>query len=133
MEKQEQIDIFLRSEAFGVVGASADPKKYGHKVLKAYIRKGLKAVPVNPKEKEIEEIPCVPSVLDLPPEVESISVITPPRITEEVVEMAARKNIRNIWMQPGSESEEAVAACRRSNINVIADGRCILVAFGDNR
>jgi len=44
--------------------------------------------------------------------------------------MAARKGIKNIWMQPGAESDAAVEACRKSGINVIADGSCILVVLG---
>lgn len=66
MGKQEQMDTFLTSKVFGAVGASADPRKYGNKVLKACKQKGLKAIPVNPKEKEIEGVVCVSSVLDLP-------------------------------------------------------------------
>jgi predicted CoA-binding protein len=72
----------------------------------------------------------VASVLDLPDEVRSISVITPPPVTERVVEEAIRKGIRNIWMQPGAESERAVAACAAAGINVIADGSCVLVVLG---
>jgi predicted CoA-binding protein len=72
----------------------------------------------------------VASVLDLPDDVQSISVITPPAVTERVVAEAIRKGIRHIWMQPGAESEAAVAACRQAGINVIADGSCVLVVLG---
>lgn len=130
MTVKEQIDLFLQSEAFGVVGASADRHKYGNKVLRVYQEKEMRAIPVNPKEMEIEGVACVASVMDLPDEVRSISVITPPAVTEQVVEMAARKGIKNVWMQPGAESDAAVEACRRSGINVIADGSCILVVLG---
>lgn len=130
MTIKEQIDMFMQSSAFGVVGASADRHKYGNKVLRVYQQKNLKVVPVNPKESEIEGITCVASVLDLPPDIKSISVITPPKVTEEVVDMAIRKGIANIWMQPGAESNAAVEQCRKNNINVIADGSCILVVLG---
>ena len=130
MGTREQIDVFFQSEAFGVVGASTDRHKYGNKVLRVYQQKGLRAIPVNPKEQEIEGEACVSSVTELPDEVKSISVITPPQVTEQVVELAAIKGIRNIWMQPGAESDAAVEACRRHGINVIADGTCILVVLG---
>jgi predicted CoA-binding protein len=130
MSTRGQIDEFLKSEAFGVVGASANREKYGNKVLRCYQQHGLEAIPVNPKEREIEGIDCVASVKELPDEVKSISVITPPYITEQVVETAAVKGIRNIWMQPGAESSKAVEFCRNSDINVIADGSCILVVLG---
>ena len=126
----KEIDEFLKAAAFGVVGASSDRSKYGNRVLRCYQEHGLKAVPVNPKEKEIEGAACVASVADLPADVASISVITPPQVTEQVVEQAAKKGIRNVWMQPGAESPRAVAFCREHGINVIADGSCILVVLG---
>ena len=126
----KDIDEFLKAAAFGVVGASADRGKFGNRVLRCYQMHGLKAVPVNPREEEIEGIPCVASVAHLPDDVTSISIITPPLMTERVVVEAAAKGIRNIWMQPGAESPQAVAFCREKGMNVIADGSCILVVLG---
>jgi predicted CoA-binding protein len=85
---------------------------------------------VNPQEPEVEGVPCVASVLDLPDDVKSISVITPPAVTESVVQDAIHKGIENVWMQPGAESEASVEACRKAGINVIADGSCLLVVLG---
>lgn len=130
MNAPERIDMFLDAKAYGVVGASANRDKYGNKVLRCYLQNGYRAIPVNPREKEIEGVPCVATVMDLPDDVESISIITPPRVTDEVVEMAIRKGIKHIWMQPGAESPVAVAKCQESGINVIADGSCLLVVLG---
>jgi predicted CoA-binding protein len=121
---------FLESPAYGVVGASPRRHKYGNKVLRCYQQAGRRAIPVNPRESEIEGVSCMASVLDLPEEVQSISVITPPAVTERVVEEAIRRGIRNVWMQPGAESDRAVAACETAGINVIADGSCLLVVLG---
>ena len=130
MVTKEQLDRFFTSEAYGVVGASANRHKYGNKVLRVYQQHGKRVIPVNPKETEIEGIACVSGVSDLPSEVKSISVITPPQVTEQVVDLAIAKGIENIWMQPGAESSVAVANCRKNGINVIADGSCILVVLG---
>ena len=46
------------------------------------------------------------------------------------VEANIEKGIRNIWMQPGAESPQAVQACEEAGINVIADGSCLLVVLG---
>lgn len=123
----EKIEIFLKSPAFGVVGASAKPEKYGNKVMRCYQQNHRTAIPVNPTTPEIEGVACVASVTDLPEEVASISVITPPNVTEQVVERAITKGIKNIWMQPGAQSDAAVAACKQAGINIIADGSCLLV------
>lgn len=130
MNDPEKIDRFFDSKVYGVVGASANREKYGNKVLRCFLQNGYRAIPVNPKEKEIEGVPCVASVLDLPDDVKSISLITPPHVTEEVVELAVDKGIENIWIQSGAESRKAIETCLRNNINVIAEGNCILVVLG---
>ncbi len=121
---------FLASPAFGVVGASSHRHKYGNKVLRCYQQNGRRAIPVNPHESEVEGVACVASVLDLPDDVKSISVITPPAVTERVVQQAIRKGIESVWMQPGAENDASVAACHNAGINVIADGSCVLVVLG---
>ena len=125
-----QIETFLAAQVFGVVGASSRREKYGNKMLRCFQQNRRKAIPVNPVEKTIEGEICVASVINLPVEAISISVITPPQITEKVVEQAIGKGIKNIWMQPGAESAAAVAACKEAGINVIADGSCLLVVLG---
>jgi predicted CoA-binding protein len=125
----DRIEKFLTSPAFGVVGASSNRDKYGNKVLRCYQMNDRTAIPVNQREKEIEGVPCVASVSDLPDSVKSISIITPPAVTEQVVTAAIARGIENIWMQPGAESVKAVEACRAHGINVIADGSCLLVVL----
>ena len=130
MTIQQQIETFLASPAFGVVGASTNPEKFGNKVLRCYLQNGRKVVPVNPGEPEIEGIPCAATISELPPDVLSISMITPPTVTAKLVPMAIEKGIRNIWIQPGAEHPDAVALCRQQGINIIADGSCLLVVLG---
>jgi predicted CoA-binding protein len=129
-DPNDAIERFLASPAYGVVGASPRRHKYGNKVLRCYQQNGRRAIPVNPREREVEGVACVASVLDLPDEVQSISIITPPSVTERVVEEAVRRGIRHVWMQPGAESPRAVATCEAAGVNVIADGSCVLVVLG---
>lgn len=127
MNIDQAIEQFLSSPAFGVAGASSNRQKYGNKVLRVYLQNHKKVYPINPNEKIIEGTDCVASVNELPDEVKSLSIITPPPITERIVEQAIAKGIKNIWMQPGAESPAAIANCIKNHINVIADGSCILV------
>ncbi len=130
MASQQQLQQFLSSPVIGVVGASNDRNKFGNKVLRCYQQHQRAVIPVHPAQTEVEGLSCVSSVAELPAEVTSISVITPPQVTEKVVQQAAEKGIRNIWMQPGAESEAAVSYCREQGLNVIADGTCVLVELG---
>ena len=130
MTIEKQIEQFLSSPVFGVVGASTNRGKYGNKVLRCYQQNKLQVIPVHPRETLVEGLDCVAAVADLPAEVQSISIITPPEITEKVVEQAAAHGIQNIWMQIGSESPAAVKYCEEQGLNVIADGSCVLVVLG---
>jgi predicted CoA-binding protein len=130
MTIQEQIDHFLSAEVFGVAGASTNQAKYGNKVLRCYLQHGHRAIPINPNETVIEGVQCAASISDLPAEAKSLSMITPPKVTEQLVPLAIAHGIENIWMQPGAENAAAVELCRQHNINVIADGSCVLVVLG---
>ena len=130
MTIEQQITQFLAAPAFGVVGASSNRDKYGNKVLRCYQQANRSVIPVHPREKQVEGVECVAAVAALPANVESISIITPPQVTEKIVEQAAAKGIKNIWMQPGAESPAAVRYCEEQGLNVIADGSCLLVVLG---
>ena len=126
----EQIAKFLSAPAFAVAGASTNRQKYGNMVVRCYQQHGKEVIPVHPLEKEIEGLACVASVTALPATVKSLSIITPPSVTEKIVAAAIAHGIENIWMQPGAESPAAVDLCRAHGVNVIADGSCILVVLG---
>ncbi len=119
---------FLKGRPHAVVGASRDRSKFGNKVLRTYVRNQMPVYAVNPNvEGEIEGVRVFASLADLPEAVHGISVITPPEVTEQVVDQAIAAGIRHIWMQPGAESQAAVARAREAGIDVIAGGPCILV------
>lgn len=130
MDLENRIKTFLASNAFGVVGASTNREKYGNKVLRVYLQNHKKVIPVNPHETNIEGIASVADIESLPAEVKSISIVTPPPVTEKIVQQAIKKGIQNIWMQPGAESDLAIQQAEANQINVIAKGPCILVTLG---
>lgn len=124
------IEQFMASRAFAVIGASTNREKFGNKVLRCYIAHDKTVYPIHPIEKEIEHIKCLKSVAELPESVKSISIVTPPLLTEKIISQAITKGIKNIWMQPGASSQTAIDECKKNGINVIAEGPCILVELG---
>ena len=130
MDISKRIETFLASPAFGVVGASSDRNKYGNKVLRCYLQNIRTAIPVNPNASTIEGIEAAASVAELPDAVRSLSIITPPAVTLHIIEAAIEKGIKNVWMQPGAESNDAIRLAEDNGLNVIADGSCVLVVLG---
>lgn len=130
MSSQERIDAFLAEGPWAVAGASTNRDKYGNKVLRTYLQHGMEVYAVNPRADEIEGVPCYPDLASLPDGVRGLSIITPPAITEELVEEAARVGIPHLWMQPGAESRRAVQRAEELGLSVIAGGPCLLVVLG---
>ncbi|KAI8597935.1 CoA-binding protein, partial [Dissophora ornata] len=107
-----------------------------NKVLRWYVDNGYTAVPVNPKEKTIESLPCVQNLSSLPgtPSEYHVSIITPPSVTKSVLEEAHKNGIKRVWMQPDVDSPEALAYAKEVGIQVIARGPCVLVdGFSSSR
>ena len=125
-----RIEAFLASGPFGVAGASTNRAKYGNKVLRCFLQRGLEAHPINPRADEIEGRACVPDVLALPVGVGALSIITPPAITEQVVAQALARGLRQLWMQPGAESPAAIGRAQAAGASVIHGGPCLLVVLG---
>ncbi len=131
MTIEQKIEAFFAAgPPFAVVGASTNRAKYGNKVLRCYLQNGHEAVAVNPRATEIEGVPCYSDVASLPDEVDCLSIITPPAVTETVVQQAIDTGIRHLWMQPGAESPAAIQSAEDAGLNVIADGSCLLVVLG---
>jgi predicted CoA-binding protein len=129
LELAQRIAAFLAAGSFAVAGASADRAKYGNRVLRSLIAARRRVYPVNPHQSEIEGLRCYADLASLPEPVGSLSIVTPPAVTEQIVLAAAAAGIENVWMQPGAESPHAVAEAERLGLNVIAGGPCLLVAL----
>ena len=124
---REAIEAFLSQSSFAVAGASTDRSKYGNRVLRHYRAAGRQAYALNPKATEIEGEPAYPDLAALPEMPAALSIVTPPAVTERVVDEALQLGIRHIWMQPGAESQVAIDRAIEAGVEVIHGGACVLV------
>ena len=120
------IEKFFSSSAFAVIGVSADRKKFGNIVYRAMKKRTVVAYPVHPRLPMVEGDRCFSSVAELPEKVKALVTVVPPTATEAVVAECVRRKINTLWMQPGSESDLAIAEAEANGITVI-QGQCILM------
>jgi uncharacterized protein len=114
-----EIEKFFSSPAYAVVGASEDRKKFGNRVFQSMKEREFIVYPVNPKRAAVEGSKCFSTVNDLPDEVKSVITVVPPKVTEEVLVDCIRKGISSVWMQPGSESKDAIELAGKYGISVV--------------
>jgi len=118
--------LFFSSQAYAVVGVSANRKKFGNIIYRAMKERGFTVYPVHPRLQMVEGEQCFRSVIDLPEQVRSIVTVVPPKVTEDVMLECIRKGIRTVWMQQGSESHDALNSACKYDITVI-HGQCVLM------
>lgn len=116
------------AKVVAVVGASSDRSKFGNKALRAFKAEGYTVVPVNPNEREVEGIKTFATVLDVPQAIDMATVYVPPDIGITLLAGFEKKQIGEIWVNPGAESDELLAEAKRRKLNVIA--ACSIVGIG---
>lgn len=123
---QDLIKEFMAQKRFAVVGATTDAKKYGNEIFRNLISRGYEVYPVNPRLKELEGTKCYPSLSNIPVKVDVVNFVVPPPVTEEILKECKELELDRIWLQPGSESEAAVAFCDENNLKVV-HGVCVML------
>jgi predicted CoA-binding protein len=113
-----------------ILGASPDRSKFGNKAVRAFVARGFTVYPVNPKAPEIEGLTAYPSLAAIPAEVklDRISVYLPPAVGLKVLPEIVARGCDELWLNPGSESDQLVAAAEKAGMNVIQ--ACSIVAVG---
>ncbi|KAJ7347766.1 NAD-P-binding protein [Mycena albidolilacea] len=97
-------ELFLSAPSFAVVGASDDETKFGTIVFKTMLEQGLDVVPINPFVPESQGVPTLDSLADIAdPARTSISVVTQPAVTLQILHQASTLGIFAVWLQPGAE------------------------------
>jgi predicted CoA-binding protein len=113
-----------------VIGASSDRHKFGNKAFRAFQAEGHKVIPINPNEREVEGVPTYASVTDVSEQIDMATVYVPPEIGITLLAGFEKKQIAEIWINPGAESDELLAEARRRKLKVIE--ACSIVGIGQN-
>lgn len=116
--------------AYAIVGSSNNKEKYGYKVTLNLKKRGFDIIPINSHESEILGIKAYKSLLEIEPKIlskiEKVIFIIPPNITLKVLQEVKSLQIKEVWFQPGSESEDAIKYCKENNIKYTSNS-CIML------
>ncbi|MFZ9853564.1 MAG: CoA-binding protein [Limisphaerales bacterium] len=111
-----------------ILGASTDRNKFGNKAVRAYAQSGYRVFPINPKEPSVEGLPAYPSLSGVPERPNVVSVYLPPPVTLKLLPEIAQRGCDELWLNPGAESEEILAAAESLGLKVVHD--CSIVSLG---
>lgn len=112
-----------------ILGASANRAKFGNKSVRAHAAEGYEVYPINPSGGTIEGLTAYEKLADVPVErLTRVSVYLPPAVGAKVMEEIAAKGCDELFLNPGTESEEVVAKARELGMEPLL--ACSIVDVG---
>lgn len=113
-----------------IIGASANPEKYGYKAVAAFQRGGHTVLPVNPNADTLLGLTVYKDVTSPPGPIDRASIYLPPNLGMAVLgQLAARGDVGELWINPGADSPELLDEARRLGFEPIV--ACSIVAIGE--
>jgi uncharacterized protein len=111
-----------------IIGASNDREKFGNKAVRAFLQQGYTVYPVNPHESEVEGLVAFKSIGAVPSRPQMVSVYVPPPVLLKLLDDIATKGCDELWLNPGTESEEVLLKAQELGLNVIQ--ACSIIGVG---
>ena len=114
--------ILRDARTIALVGASPNPHKPSHRVMRYLLDQGYNVIPVRPRDcDEVHGIPCVASLAEIEEPIDLVDVFRRlehgPQHAREAVEAGAKA----FWLQLGLSSPEARAICEAANVDYVED------------
>ena len=114
-----------------VIGASTrSPRSSATRPCGPSALAGLHVVPVNPHEASDRRAARVSVGAGVPGAIDMATMYVPPDVGMQVIDEVARKDIPEVWLNPGSESDALVARARALGLNAIE--ACSIMGIGDS-
>ncbi|WP_439182979.1 CoA-binding protein [Carboxylicivirga taeanensis] len=123
---KQQIENFFNSQSIAIAGVSRQKDKFSRQVFDELRKKNFNVLPINPNTATINDCECYPTVSDLPDGVDSLLIITPKHQTDQVLEEALKRGIKNIWVQQFSNTEHTLAIAQQYE-QAIIHSKCIFM------
>ncbi len=97
-ERQDMLEAIFAPRSIAVVGASPDPSKLGHRILKNILDAGYPGhvFPIHPSAPHILNLPAYPSVEQVPEPVDLAVIVVPAAVVPDVAEACGRAGVKGL-------------------------------------
>jgi predicted CoA-binding protein len=115
-------DILRESRTIALVGASPNPDKPSHGVMRYLLSQGYRVLPVRPLDcDEVLGVPCVGTLAEIDEPIDLVDVFRRPEHTPQHALEAVDAGAGALWLQLGIRSEEARRIATEGGLDYVED------------
>ncbi|HTA62537.1 MAG TPA: CoA-binding protein [Bacteroidia bacterium] len=123
---KEIYELLVNTKTIAMVGASSNPERTSHGIMKKLQSVGYRVIPVNPNETEILGEKCYDTLQDIPVKIDLVNVFRKAETTVPIASEAINIHAKSLWLQLGVINEETAAIAKQGGLIMIMDS-CIAV------
>ena len=118
-------DLLTSSRTIALVGASPNPDRDSHRIMRLLLGRGYEVFPVNPSAgtDEILGRKVYAKLADVPAPIDMVDVFRRSEAAGEVCDEAIAAGAKSVWMQLHVINEAGARRARQAGLKVIMD-RC---------
>jgi predicted CoA-binding protein len=118
--------VLHTTKTIAIVGLSNNELRASYFVGYYLKRHGYRVIPVNPRETEILDETCYPSLADVPVPVDVVNVFRAPDALPGIARDAVAVHASTLWCQFGVINEEGAQIAEAGGVSVVMD-RCLKI------
>jgi predicted CoA-binding protein len=118
---QELISLLTNATTIAMVGASSNPDKSSHGIMRKLQKVGYRVIPVNPRESEVLGEKSYASLGDIPVPVDIVDVFRKAEDTPPIADEAVKIGAKALWLQSGISNDAAAARAEAGGLTVVMD------------
>jgi predicted CoA-binding protein len=115
-------EILRESKTIALVGASPNPSRPSHGVMRYLLAQGYRVIPVRPADcDEVLGVRCVRTLADIDEPIDLVDVFRRPEHTPQHAREAVDAGAKAVWLQLGIVSLEARRIATEAGLDYVED------------
>jgi uncharacterized protein len=123
-------EILRETRTIALLGASPNPNRPAHGVMRYLLEQGYRVIPVRPLDcDEVLGVPCVGSLAEIEEPIDLVDVFRRQEAAPDHAREAVAVGAKAFWLQLDLRSEKARAICEDAGIDYVED-LCTAIEHG---
>jgi predicted CoA-binding protein len=118
---RDPLTILRESKTIAMVGASPNPARESHGVMRYLLAQGYRVIPVRPDHEDVLGVPCLRTVGEIDEPVDLVDVFRRPEFCAQHAREAVAAGAGGIWLQLGIRSAEARRIAEEAGVDYVED------------